>query len=61
MPIYEGVATTTFTDDGRVQVRGGPELKASQAYPIVFGRGIAAVYHSHKAEIQVLQHQQQLP
>lgn len=51
-PKSEGIATSTFNDDGRRLVNGGPQLKESQAYPKDFGVGLAKLYQKHEEQIK---------
>jgi hypothetical protein len=44
-----GVVTLTgVSRSGRVQVQGGPGLRATQAYPPAFGREFARLYRQHR-------------
>jgi hypothetical protein len=45
----KGVTTRTVSPTGRMQVRGGPKLKGTQAYPKNFGRVVARAMLSGQA------------
>lgn len=52
LPKSNGVATNGRGEDGKLKVYGGPNLKATQAYPRDFGTAMTRLYSRHRQEIE---------
>eukprot|EP00969_Alexandrium_andersonii_P142791 6313043-Alexandrium_andersonii.AAC.1 len=52
LPVSKGVVVKGTSKLGKSTVSGGKGLKATQSYPVDFGRGIAYIYMSNEASIR---------
>jgi len=52
LPESSGVALRLEGEDGKVSISGGPNLKASQAYPRDFGIGMRKLYTKHETKVK---------
>ena len=47
-PASVGIASSSLRDDGTRAVHGGPRLKDTQSYPVLFGAAVATVYNKFR-------------